>query len=176
MGLHKSGLQALLQLFKQHSLNPKNVVTFGTQTIDCSLFDTTTLLLKNQLLKNKTSFAEVNLDQKTFDGNLLFQALGCDSITNIDVLSQGKDTTVLHNLGTPVPAELHQKFDFLFDGSTGPHCLNRVEALLNVVRLLKTDGTVVHSFGCDISGGAFGPFSLQLLTRFYEENGFGDFV
>lgn len=172
MGLHKSGIQAFLDLFKSSSTPSNSVVTFGTQTFDSTLSDALLMMLKRNILLHLEESKSAPQNQ-TIDGNLLFRILGFKQIVNIDVLPHTNETYV-HDLCKPIPKELHQKFDMIFDGSTGSHCLNRLEMLSNAICLLKTGGRVIHSFGCDLLGGTFGLLTPQILTRFYEENGFSE--
>ncbi len=49
----------------------------------------------------------------------------------------------LHDLNTPVPKELWNRYDFIFDGGTLEHLFNVPQALENVFRMLKPGGRFI---------------------------------
>ncbi len=103
----------------------------------------------------------------------LFQLLGADKVDSMDASSY-EHASFVHDLNEPLPPELRNCFDLVFDGGTLEHVFNFPEALRSAMALVKVGGSLVsnqvfnnmvgHGFYC------FGPeVFYQSLS---EENGF----
>ncbi|MEL7061609.1 MAG: class I SAM-dependent methyltransferase [Acidobacteriota bacterium] len=107
------------------------------------------------------------LDDKTF-----FQRLGFDQVTSVDVVDwEGVD--VLHDLNTPLPDSLRERFDVVYDGGTLQHVFDLPRALENVHAALKVGGRVVHGMAPSNNHVDLGfyMFSPTLFADFYAANG-----
>ncbi len=178
MGFYKSDLDAFLSEFAAHELPSGAAVTFGTQTIYCTLAELYSTLFCHGL--RPAALDKAGLDELaeqypdgSLNGNVLLRLLGFTQIVNIDVVAHTSLTRV-HDLGTPLPKDMIGKFSLVLDGTTGSHVTDRQAMLANASRLLKLGGLVVHTSGQYLLNGGMPPLNPQLLTRFYEENGFED--
>ena len=179
MALNKATLWTLFPVIGSHQFPTNSVVTFGTHTIYCPYNElisgmfrsglTPAPLTPEQRFQNADRYEGV--DRMSLNGNVMLRMLGFDEIVNLDVLPHTPEA-YLHNLSTPVPEDLHGKFSLLIDSSTGFHVFNQATALENAINLLQEGGMVVHTSSLYPGNAHFPAFTPQLLTRFYEENGF----
>jgi SAM-dependent methyltransferase len=72
----------------------------------------------------------------------LFKMLGFRRIESMDAFDN-ESPTYLHDLNTPVPAELHGKFDAVLDLGTLDHVFDMRAAIASIVKLLKVGGVVM---------------------------------
>jgi hypothetical protein len=105
------------------------------------------------------------------DQQALFRGFGFESVESIDFYDAEKPTHVL-DLNRPVPAELHGRYDLVYDGGTTEHCFNVPEALSNALRLAKEGGRIMHHLPMNnwIDHG-FYQLSPTLFFDFYAANG-----
>lgn len=69
----------------------------------------------------------------------LFRALGAHRIDSMDA-SAVEDPTIVHDLNLPVPVELHECFDCVYDGGTLEHVFNYALALRNCMEMVRVGG------------------------------------
>ena len=101
-------------------------------------------------------------------------AAGFAKITSLDV-SGYECAELIHDLNTPVPAELEGTSSFVYDGGTIEHVFDVAEAIRNVMRLTKIGGTILLSSPANGQcGHGFYQFSPELFYRVLEANGFAD--
>lgn len=103
----------------------------------------------------------------------LFEILGADKIDSID-FSGYENANVIHDLNTPIPEHLKNKYSAVIDGGTIEHIFNFPVAIKNCMNMLKVGG---HYIGISPANNAMGhgfyQFSPELYYRvFNEENGF----
>ncbi|MGO4910634.1 class I SAM-dependent methyltransferase [Pseudorhodobacter sp. W20_MBD10_FR17] len=78
----------------------------------------------------------------------MFTALGLGAVETMDFSDYefGPEPGFkghLHDLNTPVPSELHNSFDFIFDGGTLEHIFDTTTALENIFSMLRPGGRFV---------------------------------
>ncbi|MCF2872126.1 class I SAM-dependent methyltransferase [Octadecabacter sp. G9-8] len=76
----------------------------------------------------------------------MFAKMGFGRVETIDYSDYEFDANeggILHDLNKPVPKELHNQFDFIFDGGTLEHVFNVPVALENVFKMLRKGGIFV---------------------------------
>ena len=112
--------------------------------------------------------------ERAINGNTLLRLLGFSEIVNIDIVEH-TPLTYKHDLGEPLPEDMWDRFALVMDGTTGSHVADSMALLSNGVRLLKVGGRIIHTCGMSLLGGSMPPFNPQLLTRFYQSNGFRGF-
>jgi SAM-dependent methyltransferase len=101
-------------------------------------------------------------------------ACGFSGVRSIDA-SGYEGATIIHDLNTPIPAELENLTDFLYDGGTIEHVFDIATVLSNVARLLKPGGTALISTCANGQcGHGFYQFSPEVFYRYFEANGFED--
>lgn len=167
MGFGGSDLRFLLSA-KRLGLKGDNVCTLGRQT----------LLLSQR---------ELNLILREYDcehfalpkGRALLFAddvlgpLGFNTIDAMDA-SDYEGANVLHDLNRPVPPEMQEKYDLVWDGGTLEHIFNFPAALENAMRMVKVGGHIALVTPANNQcGHGFYQFSPELFFRvFVPENGF----
>lgn len=103
---------------------------------------------------------DLKLDDKGF-----YHALGFFEVQSLEFSTmEGADYT--WDLNTPIPEELHSKFDMVYDGGTLEHVFNLPVALTNICHMLKIGGRVVHD--SPTSGYLDHGFTSLQPTLFYD--------
>lgn len=106
------------------------------------------------------------------DDLTLFKALGFAKVESLDFSSwEGAD--YLADLNLPLPAELHGRFDAVFEAGTIQHVFHLPQVLANIHALLKTGGRAIHGMATSSNhvDHGFYMYSPTLFHDFYSENG-----
>jgi len=118
--------------------------------------------------------ARIRQQSGYFTSREFFELLGFASYEDIDF--DGADgATIKHDLNTPVPVELHERYDFLFENGTIEHIFDLKTAMGSLAQMVKVGGTVSHGSPLDAFNHGFYNFSINLFHDFYRANGFTDF-
>jgi hypothetical protein len=88
--------------------------------------------------------------------------------------SSYEGATMLHDLNQPIPDELRERFDLVWDGGTLEHVFEFTTALHSAMRMVKVGGhLVMRTPANNQCGHGFYQFSPELFFRvFSPENGF----
>ncbi len=102
-----------------------------------------------------------------------FRYLGAEEIVSIDA-SDFEGANVVHDMNLPIPGELKERFDVVFDGGTLEHVFNFPTAVANCMQMVRLGG---YFIGCapanNFCGHGFYQFSPELYFRIFSaENGF----
>ncbi len=106
------------------------------------------------------------------DDHTLFRALGFDKVESLDFSSwEGAD--YIADLNRPLPAELHGRFDAVFEAGTIQHVFHLPQVLANIHALLKEGGRAIHGMATSSNhvDHGFYMYSPTLFHDFYSENG-----
>lgn len=105
----------------------------------------------------------------------LLKAFGIERLDHMDVFTE-EGATIMHDLNRPVPDELRQRFDLIFDNGTLEHIFNVPQAIENCAAMCSVGGHVVMVGPANnMCGHGFFQFSPELFFRtFCEDNGFSD--
>jgi hypothetical protein len=103
----------------------------------------------------------------------LFTYLGASTVESLDY-SPFEEATIIHDLNNPVPPELQNRFDFIYDGGTIEHVYDIKTTMENIKKMLRVGGIFA---GLSVADGCLGhgfyQFSPELYrTVFSEENGY----
>ena len=103
----------------------------------------------------------------------LFTYLGANTVESIDY-SPFEQASIIHDLNKPVPSELHNRFDFIYDGGTIEHIYDVKTTMENIKSMLKVGGIFAGlSVADNCLGHGFYQFSPELYrTVFSEEAGY----
>src|SRR5581483_295982 len=72
-----------------------------------------------------------------------------------------------------LPRPMHERFDFIFDGSTMEHIFHLPNVLTNIFRMLKVGGRVLHMAPSNhFMDDGFYQLSPTFFVDYYTENGF----
>lgn len=98
----------------------------------------------------------------------LFEKLGFGAIQTMD-FSAYEGAQIIHDLNRPVPARLHDSFEFIFDGGTLEHVFNVPQAFENVFNMLRPGGTFVSATPFNgWPGHGFYQFQPDLVWSFWK--------
>ena len=103
----------------------------------------------------------------------VFKLLGADTVDSMDA-SDYEQATVVADLNKPIPEELHEKYDLVYDGGTIEHVFNVPQGLKNLMSLPKVGGRVIiQTMANNWFGHGFYQFSPELFYRvFTADNGY----
>ena len=103
----------------------------------------------------------------------VFHAMGVDSLDSIDY-SAYEHATIIHDMNQPVPPEMDNTYDFIYDGGTLEHVFNIPVALNNCQRLVKPGGYILLTLVTNnYMGHGFYQFSPEFLyANFNKASGF----
>jgi hypothetical protein len=102
-----------------------------------------------------------------------FSLLGAKEISSIDY-SPFECATVIHDMNTPVPDSLRQRFSAVIDSGTLEHIFDICQAFRNCMEMVQVGGHFIQiNAGNNCMGHGFWQFSPELLFRvFSPANGF----
>lgn len=120
-----------------------------------------------QITKRKNPyFPEID----TIDDECFFKSFGFDTVHSIDQ-SDFENATHIHDLNHPVPAELHNRYDVIFDGGTLEHIFHVPNVLANMHMMLKEGGKLIHYVPVyNFVDHGFYNFSPCLFYDYYQAN------
>lgn len=108
------------------------------------------------------------------DAATYFDALGLTDRTSVDIPGAHLAPDRTHDLNTPLPADLRERFGLVVDPGTTEHVFDVRTALANVVSALRPGGTVIHLVPIYSYNGGYFSINPNVLHDFYEANGFAD--
>jgi hypothetical protein len=103
----------------------------------------------------------------------LFERLGFRRVDSMDAAAY-QGANLIHDLNTPVAGELHQRYDWIFDGGTLEHVFHLPEASTSIAGMLRNGGLFISMTPCNNwMGHGLYQFSPELWFRLYSpERGF----
>jgi hypothetical protein len=102
----------------------------------------------------------------------VFRMLGYSEVATVD-FSEAESPDIIHDLNEPVPRELHEQFDLVFDIGVVEHICDIFQALSNCMAMVKPGGAVMHIV--PLHGWhnmTFFNFQPMYLQEVYAANGF----
>jgi hypothetical protein len=183
MGLIPSYCRTLIKLHKNVRFQGP-VLTLGNQDvwanydqlktffdeIECPRVETVETPHTSNFFRNQR-IARDFVHARTF-----FSMMGVREYFDIDKF-EDDEPQILHDLNTPVPQELWDKFGLIIDGGTLEHIFDVRQVMENIARMSRTSGWVVHITPASnyVDHGLYS-FNPCFFYDFYSSNGFGDFV
>ncbi len=169
MGLNWHGVKFLAQA-RRGGVDFSRTITIGRQNLHISLPHVRQILngyglphtLGDRDVLTSPEFAEP-----------IFKLLGAHTVDSIDA-SRYEQATVIADLNKPLPRELHNSYDIVYDGGTSEHVFNVEQALKNMMCLPKIGGhLIIHTMANNSFGHGLYQFSPELFYRaFAPENGY----
>jgi hypothetical protein len=122
--------------------------------------------------RTESSFRE-SFRRAPWMSDAFLEALGANDLAAMDG-SDYEGADLLHNLNEPVPADLHERFDVVFDGGTLEHVFDIRTALRNYMSMVKVGGRlIVLTMANNHMGHGFYQLSPTLFYRALSEpNGY----
>lgn len=177
MGISRGTIKLMAMFLNNKVPSGGKVITYGVQAVQATWGEAARSLkecnyhsLSSSAVPPKQGASQQPIHQDT----LFADMLGYSSVESIDYYPDESPTHVL-DLNQPVPADLHGRYDLVYDGGTMEHCFNCVAFLQNTIGLIKPGGRVIHHVPMNnwVNHG-FYQFSPTLFFDFYEANGFTD--
>ena len=95
----------------------------------------------------------------------VFYALGASEVASLD-FSEYENAQLIHDLNIPVPAELQNSFDIIFDSGSMEHVFNPRIAISNYMRMCKIGGKIILALPANNQlGHGFYQFSPEFFFR-----------
>jgi hypothetical protein len=116
---------------------------------------------------------EIRARNHMFTTAEFFRLVGFERYDDID-LDDSEGVTIVHDMNTPVPADLHERYDFVFENGTIEHIFDLKTAMGNIAHMVRTGGWVSHGAPLDALNHGFYNFSINFFNDFYRANGFDD--
>ena len=111
---------------------------------------------------NRTSY-----QHEDYCENMLSSAFGSTSVSSIDN-SDYEGATIVKNLNNPIADEYIGSFDTIIDGGFSKHIFNIPTVLLNIARMSKVGGQIIHALPANnFCGHGFWQFSPELFFSLY---------
>lgn len=176
MGIAKSALKLLLEEAKTRGFKDKSILQLGRQHTFLTLEQVQKLAKRANFSLYPTeirlSFNESLKEAQCVDDVTLFALLGFSKIHSLDA-SVYENSTLIHDLNTPIPLSLHGQYDVIFDGGTLEHVFDVPEVFRNIHKLLKPGGIVIHvSPSHNHVDHGFYMFSPTLFYDYYSTNAY----
>jgi hypothetical protein len=99
-------------------------------------------------------------------------ALGLRERTSIDIPGSHHAPDRIHDLNTPIPADLRDRFNLVIDPATIEHVFDVRSGFANVVSALRVGGVVIHVVPVYRYNGGYFSINPCALVDFYKANGF----
>jgi SAM-dependent methyltransferase len=124
------------------------------------------------LAQGRQRFYE-DLVQHLWFAEPLFSSLGARELESLDI-SGHEDSTILWDLNDPVPEELHERFDVVFDGGSLEHIFRAPIALESYMRMTRVGGHIIVTAPANnLFGHGFYQFGPEFFyASLNERNGF----
>jgi len=103
----------------------------------------------------------------------LMNYFGSNSFSCIDV-SDYEGADIICDLSDDIPEELHNRFDFIYDGSCLDNIFNPATALMNISRLLRPGGRVILVNHATWFNGPYTVFSPGWFFDYFVANRYED--
>jgi len=174
MGILAGVADILCDLSVTHAFHGR-LVTLGKQNVIVTPEQWTAIRSRHPSRPAQPVETERHLRWKTdfVSTRSFFRSLGFSDVSAIDV-SAYEAADHIHDLNAAsLPPALHERFDFVFDGSTIEHIFHMPNVLANIFRLLKVGGRVLHMAPSNhFMDDGFYQLSPTFFVDYYAENGF----
>jgi hypothetical protein len=169
MGILRADMEILLDLHGR-GCSFRRSATLGRNWILVSPREQAKLLARSRV---PVAVAKGYLGQNHEYADAFFRLLGCEDLDAIDY-SDYEGAQVIQDLNVPIPEELKERYDLVYDGGTLEHIFNFPTALRNAMEMVRLGGTLVTSGpGNNQCGHGFYQLSPELYFRvFTPENGY----
>ena len=169
MGVLRADMEILLDLHAR-GCSFRRSATLGRNWILVSPKEQAKLLACSRV---PVALAKGYLAQNHEYADALFRLLGCEDLDAIDY-SDYEGAQLIQDLNVPIPDELKERYDLVYDGGTLEHVFNFPTALRNAMEMVRLGGTLVTSGpGNNQCGHGFYQFSPELYFRvFTPDNGY----
>ena len=185
MGINAQILKLILEEDKHSSLSGK-CLCLGQNTIHVKpeLLKKLSIEYGKELPENWESSTEwrdtitktsKRVDYPCFLQTKLFE-LWFKDLEHIEVLdcSEYEKAGIIIDLNLPIDSALHEKYDFIYDGSVLDNIFNPAQGIANVHKLLKPGGRFASVNAMNFLPGAMSSLSCEWYYAFFAQNNYSD--
>jgi len=160
---------ALLARAKQAGVNFSDTLTIGRMGLAVPAAELTAIA---RTLGLDTAICG-DLVRDEFADRFFRLVLGAEDLRSIDY-SPYQEASILHDLNQPVPTELHESCDVLYDGGAMEHVFDVRQVMANYMNMVRTGGHIfINVPANNLFGHGFYQFSTEFFFRVFEpRNGF----
>ncbi len=183
MGLPKAALRFLV---RQHARKPLtgSVATLGRMCVYATYAELVEICRQEGVVptqaapdscvtSNIPAWRGTPLEQNASDV-AFFRMLGVEQTRAIDC-SDFENAEIIADLNQPVADDLREQFDVVIDSGTMEHIFDTRAVLMNIGRMLRPGGRVIHMTPCNnFANHGFFQISPTLLIDYYQANTFLD--
>lgn len=167
MGFENNTIRLLIKSAEKFNIDFTDSLTIGRQALH----------IDESLLKELLKENNIPIGPEFFknDGycEVFLKSIGAKIVDSMDASSY-ENASIIHDMNTPVPDVLKNKYSCVIDGGTLEHVFNFPQALKNCMEMVKPNGyfiTITPSN--NFFGHGFYQFSPELFYRvFNQHNGF----
>ncbi|MBI5671103.1 MAG: hypothetical protein HZC41_24165 [Chloroflexi bacterium] len=161
MGITADAVRFLI-CARQSGVSFENFLTVGRQNLMVSAAELSAVCRQLKVAgvseENIRAVVEPYADQ-------LLKLLGAQRVESLDY-SPYEGATVIHDLNQPIPPELKETFDVVYDGGSLEHVFNFPVAVKNCMEMVKVGGhLILHTPANNYFGHGFYQFSAELFYR-----------
>lgn len=177
MGInYNMGLQQILRGRKSwREFNDKTFLMIGKQDVNfyCGKLKEILHRIEFEYRTDVIDIDDYDNRNEKIDSYDLFKLLGFREVYALDI-SDYEGANITFDLATScLPDDMMKRFDYIYDGGVLEHIFNAPQALLNISRMAKVGGRVIH----DVPAGnwidhGFYTFSPTFFIDYYTNNGF----
>jgi hypothetical protein len=149
--------------------NRGHVVSLARQRITCPVRELLDYLQRQGFTTDLPEIAGLS----TLTSRELFLSFGFKHYDDID-FTPSEQCTIVHDMNRPLPVGLHDAHDLVFEMGTMEHIFDVKSTFSNIIKMLKTGGTVFHLSPLTFINHGFYNFSFNLFFDVYRTNGFGN--
>jgi len=141
MGINATSLKFLLYCRKEFNINFSITATLGRQNLAKGDKNKTLLnLIKTHISEDSDVIKNVYTNSQYCDA--LLSQLGAEIVESFDY-SDYENASVLHDMNTPIPEQIKNKYSLLIDGGTTEHIFNIPVAYRNIMEMVTIGGYVI---------------------------------
>ncbi len=121
--------------------------------------------LRRVFTVHKLNIDAVNFLRDNPYGERFLALLGAQEISSLDY-STYEQSSLIHDMNTPIPTDWHERYSAVFDGGTIEHVFNIPQAFKNCLDMVQVGGHFVQvGVANNYLGHSFWQFSPELLFR-----------
>lgn len=166
MGIPDSLAIRIIEAVELNSIKG-HALMLGRQLLHLNQRESSGAYLQDVLTKYHEGKTVDGLSSEDGYAEKFFLELGFDTIDSMDV-SDFEGASIVADLGTGVSQELHERFDYIYDGGTCEHVFELPTALRNIDAMLKPGGIFqAHSPTNNFINHAFFQISPEIVFGFW---------
>ena len=180
MGINKQTLKMFLNENNYKKITG-DFLCIGKQTVNVDPFATIKLFEKYgcSSTKLKNLYSNKKYDTLTRHAKDIFMdedLLSCFSDAKYNCLDRSsyEGASIIHDMNTPISDNLHQKFDFIYNGSCMDNLFDPVSFIRNTSNMLKVGGRILHIECATGVPGAYIMYSPEWFFSYYAINNYID--